>query len=111
MHGKFLLLGGAVAKVKIDQILIREPSFNGQRLEVCNGFPVETNRDGLLQHPDVGILLPPHFGKVVVFSHGSAPIIPLFALIRLSRGKDPDHRFLLSIAVTHDQRAEPEAYA
>lgn len=111
MHGKFPMMGCAVAKVKVDQILIWEPGFYGQRLEVCDSLPVETHRDGLLQHPDVGISPPLHFGKVIVFSHGSAPIIPLFALIRFSRGNDSDHRFLLSIAVTHDQCAEPEAYA
>jgi len=58
MHGEFHVPGGAVAKVKIDQILIGEPGFNSQRLEVGDGLPVETYRDGLLQHPDVGIL--PH---------------------------------------------------
>jgi hypothetical protein len=94
MHGEFHLPGGAVVKVKIDQILIGEPGFDGQRLEVGDGLPVETYRDGLLQHPDVGIHPTLHFGKVAVFSHGSAPIIPLFALVCPSRGNDSDHQKL-----------------
>lgn len=111
MKGEFPLLGSTVAKVKVDQILVGEPGFNRQRLEICDGLPIETYRDGLLQQPDVGIIPSFHFGKVVVFSHGSAPIFPLLNLIRLSRGKDADHRFLLAIAVTHNQCAQPETYA
>jgi hypothetical protein len=103
MKGDLPLPAGAVAEVKVDQMLVGDPGFNGQRLEVCNGLPVETYRDGLLQQPDIGTIPPLHFVKIVVLSHGSAPIFPLFALICLARGDDSDHRFLLSIAVTHYQ--------
>ena len=52
---------GAVAKVEIDQTLIRDPHFLGDRLEIGDRITVQPHRDRLFQIFGVRVPTPFHF--------------------------------------------------
>ena len=91
LHRQLPVVLGAVTKIQIYQILIRNPGFYCQGLEVCDRFPVKAYGDRLLQSSDIRILTPFHFGKIIVSSHRSSPIIPFLEFVRLSCGDDSNH--------------------
>jgi len=59
----------AVAKVKIDQALIRNPHSLRNRFEIGNGIAIQPHRDRLLQVFDIRVLAPFHLGEIVMVSH------------------------------------------
>ena len=101
-------MAGAIAKIEVDQILIREARFGGQGFEVSDRIAVETYCDGLFQPPHIWILLPLHFRKIIMISHGLFPIIPLFVSVRFASGNDSDYIFPFPITMAHNECAEPE---
>ena len=101
----------AITQIEVDQVFVWHTKFFGQRCEVRDGRFIQIHHDRLLQLFGVRISLPLHPAKIVVFSHGSTPVLRLFLLIGFPGGDDPDDRIVLLVAVTDDQDTEHKADA
>jgi len=67
-HAQTSVAGSAVAKVEVDQSLVRNPCLLSQVLEVGNRGFIKPDRNPLLQAPGVRVL--PSFRKIVFLPHG-----------------------------------------
>jgi hypothetical protein len=68
LHGEFLALLGAVEKIKIDQLLVREAGFIGQAFEIVHNPRTQVDSHSLFLG-GVGVLEFLQFGKIIGFLH------------------------------------------
>ena len=102
---------GTVPEIQVDQALIGHVELFGQRLEIRYGRFVKPNCDPLLKLLGVGILLPFHLAEIVMFSHGSTPVLGLLTFVRFPRGDDSNYRIVFPKTVTHNENTKGEAHS
>lgn len=60
---------GAISQIEINEILVGNPRFFGQALEILNDIHAETQCNLLFELPGMRVFTPFQFGKIVFFSH------------------------------------------
>ena len=68
---KLLSRVSTFCEIEIDEILVGNPSFSSQCLEVTDSVCVKPKGYGLLEM--LGIWVPNRIGKVILFSHSNCP--------------------------------------
>src|SRR5262249_34883982 len=69
VQGRLSFRGEAVAQIQIDQLLVRDPCFRRQPLEVRDDIYTEPNGDLLFQVSSVGVPATLQLRKIVFLSH------------------------------------------
>lgn len=69
LHMELAVVQRTVAKVEVDQALIRDSHFFRNRLEIGHRIAVQPHRDRLFQILDVRVLAPLHLREVIMVSH------------------------------------------
>lgn len=70
MYFQFSMTLGAVSEIQINEMLIRNTCFSSHTFKVAHDILVQPDCDRLLEILRIGILLPFHFRKIIMFSHG-----------------------------------------
>ena len=63
------MIGSAVSQIQIDETLVRNAGILRDRLEVADGFFVQSNRDLLFKLGRIRIFL--RGSEIIFFAHGS----------------------------------------
>ena len=69
LHFQFSFVYRAVPQVKIDQGLIGDTGFVGQRFKIFYGIFIQPQCDGLFQILYIRVFFTLHFRKIVMLSH------------------------------------------
>jgi hypothetical protein len=67
------MLSHAVAKIQVDEALVRDTGLRCHIFEVIYNFLGEAHGDWLFELRSVGVLARLHFGKIVFRFHGYSP--------------------------------------
>lgn len=102
---KLALTLSTIAKVQVDESLIRQASFYRQLLKVLNRFLVKSNSQLLLQALCVGILASLHLGKIIMVAHGSTGICFPLLFVSFPCRNNSYHGLVCAIAVESSHRA------
>lgn len=71
MKLELALVKDTVAKIEIDEALVRQSNLGGHGLKIRDGLVIQTDGDGFLEHLGVRIFPSLHFVKIVMGSHGT----------------------------------------
>ncbi len=67
MNDRLAVLGGTIAEVKVDQVLIRHTVFSRKVFKIIDRFSLEPDGDLLLQYRSVRIFI--RLREIIFFSH------------------------------------------